>query len=191
MDKINQLLQLNVNDYTQKKGKLTYLSWSFAWREFLKVYPEATYKIRRKENGETWFGNDKIGYMVYTEVTAGGITHEMFLPVMDYRNKSMLEPTTFDINKAIMRCLTKNLAIFGLGLYIYAGEDLPEETHEPLPQNKIKALYAKANEKGYTNDSVKSTIKKHYNADSTKDLTVEQFTEFMDKLEKAPPKEGK
>jgi len=121
-----QLLEMNVNEYTEMKGKLTYLSWSNAWKEFIKISPEATYKILKNDLGLPYFGNPQHGYMVFTEVTAEGLTHEMWLPVMDFKNKSMLVPTTFDVNKAIMRCLTKNLAMFGLGLYIYSGEDLPE-----------------------------------------------------------------
>ena len=70
---------------------------------------------------------DEAGYMVFTEVTAGGVTHMMWLPVMDFKNKAMKSATMTDINKTIMRCLTKNLAMHGLGLYIYSGEDLPEE----------------------------------------------------------------
>jgi hypothetical protein len=205
MDKLNKLLKLNVNEYTQKKGGLTYLSWANAWKEFLKAYPEATYNIRTNENGTPQFGSSEFGYMVFTEVTAGGITREMFLPVLNGANKPMKDEgysyTTrygkekevdainmFDINKAVMRCLTKNLAMFGLGLYIYAGEDLPEETKEPLPQDKITALYAKAGEKNFTDEDVKKTIKNSYNVTSTKDLTVDQFKELMDRLDKAKTK---
>ena len=123
-----KLFSINVNDKTEKKGNLTYLSWAWAWAEFCKVYPKATYKVVKDINNNCIFGNKEIGYMVYTEVNNGdGITHEMWLPVMDFKNQAMKTPTTFDINKTLMRCLTKNLAMFGLGLYIYAGEDLPEE----------------------------------------------------------------
>jgi hypothetical protein len=152
--KFMQLLQLNVNDKTEKRKsgstELTYLSWSFAWSEFKKVYPEATYKIQKFDydiNGRKYtlpyMFDPETGYMAMTEVTAEGLTYEMWLPVMDGSNKAMRETpykystksggektvekaTMFDINKTIMRCLVKNLAMFGLGLYIYAGEDLPE-----------------------------------------------------------------
>jgi DNA-directed RNA polymerase subunit RPC12/RpoP len=135
-----------VNDYVEKKNKLSYLSWSYAWAEFKKIYPDATYRVCKDESGRCYFGDENIGYMVYTNVTAGGLTYEMWLPVMDNNNKSMKmnaytyatkygEKTVdaismFDINKAVMRCLVKNLAMFGLGLYIYAGEDLPEDIKE-------------------------------------------------------------
>ncbi len=121
------LAELNVNDFTDKKGQLTYLSWANAWKEFLKVFPTAKYDIKKNDNMLPVFGDNKLGYMCYTTVTVRDLTHEMWLPVMDFKNKAMLNPTMFDINKTVMRCLTKNLAMFGLGLYIYAGEDLPED----------------------------------------------------------------
>lgn len=127
MSKFQELYQLSVNDKVEKKNGLTYLSWAFAWAEFVKVYPEATYKIKKDHYLMPYF-SDKSGGMVYTEVTAGGLTHEMWLPIMDHRNKTIPYDaiTAFDINKTLMRCLVKNLAMFGLGLYIYAGEDIPE-----------------------------------------------------------------
>lgn len=162
---------INVNAHTEQKNGLTYLSWAWAWSEVKKVYPEATYEIVKQKGGKPYVHDDSTGYMVYTRVTIGDITHEMWLPVMDSANnamksrpykysvknpnfkyakkgvdgvyrdrygyeqqpfieKTVAAATMFDINKAIMRCLTKNLAMFGLGLYIYAGEDLPTECCE-------------------------------------------------------------
>lgn len=143
----------NVNDKTEKKNGLTYLSWAWAWAEFKKVYPDASYKvIKDPATNLPYFADERLGIMCYTEVTAGGMTYEMWLPVMDGANKAMrFQPytyqvwnkaagrytdktceaaTMFDVNKTIMRCLVKNLAMFGLGLYIYAGEDLPEQIDE-------------------------------------------------------------
>lgn len=127
MEKVSfeKVYGINVNEKTERKGNLTYLSWSWAWAEFKKLYPDATYKVEQF-NGTFCSGNEKIGYMVRTEVTADGLTYEMWLPVMDSRNQTILQPKMTEVNKTIMRCLTKNLAMFGLGLYIYAGEDLPE-----------------------------------------------------------------
>lgn len=145
-EKFQELYSLNVNQYVEKKNDLSYLAWAYAWAEFKKVYPAATYEIMKDESGRCYFGDENIGYMVYTSVSAGGLTYEMWLPVMDGANKSMklngytyktkfgeksVEPISmFDINKTLMRCLVKNLAMFGLGLYIYAGEDLPEDIME-------------------------------------------------------------
>lgn len=144
--KFAELYSLDVGKYVEKKQGLSYLTWSYAWAEFKKVYPDAVYEVKKDENGRCYFGDAEIGYMVYTSVTAGGLTYEMWLPVMDNANKSMklsaytyqtrggeksVEAVSmFDINKAVMRCLVKNLAMFGLGLYIYAGEDLPEDIRE-------------------------------------------------------------
>lgn len=142
----SRLLKVDVRDHIEKKSagygkELSYLSWVFAWSNVKMRYPDANYEIVRAENGLPYVYDEKTGYMVFTKVTIEGITHEMWLPVMDSHNEAMLdhqytkqyknssvkiEPATmFDINKTIMRCLVKNIAMFGLGLYIYAGEDLP------------------------------------------------------------------
>ena len=125
------LAEVNVNNYTEKKNGFTYLSWAHAWGEFLKICPDATYVIKKDEESKLpLFGNDDIGFMVFTEITANGLTHEMWLPIMDFRNQAIRggKLTVMEINKAVMRCLVKNISMFGLGLYIYAGEDLPEES---------------------------------------------------------------
>lgn len=152
-EKFNQLVSLNVNDRTESKNGLTYLSWSNAWLEFKKVYPTAMYNVvKNPQTGLPYFVDPNVGIMVYTEVTADSQTYSMWLPVMDSSNKAMkIQPytysvynrttkqyenrnveaaTMFDINKTIMRCLTKNLAIFGLGLYLYNGEDMPDTLEE-------------------------------------------------------------
>lgn len=145
------LNSINVNEHVEQKDtgkqKLNYLSWVWAWQEVRKRYPDATYDIARNEYNLPYFYDPNCGIMVYTSVTICGETHSMWLPVMDGANNAMkFEPyeittkfggtktvnraTMMDINKAVMRCLAKNLAMFGLGLYIYAGEDLPEENEE-------------------------------------------------------------
>lgn len=137
----------------EKKGGYTtlkYLSWSWAWATLKKEYPDATYEIEKFENNLPYVYDENTGYMVFTNVTINGITHEMWLPVMDGANQAMKNKpysyktkkgdkqvaaaTMFDVNKTVMRCLVKNLAMFGLGLYIYSGEDLPEVEPEP-PKN--------------------------------------------------------
>lgn len=138
---------INVNEHTEilKQGNasLTYLSWAWAWAEVKKLYPDASYTIYKDEQKRPYIEDPDYGLMCYTTVTINGQTHEMWLPVLDGANKAMRRTpykyqtksgertceaaTMFDINKTIMRCLVKNLAMFGLGLYIYAGEDLPED----------------------------------------------------------------
>ena len=126
-----KLNAINVNDKTEVKDngqvKLTYLSWAWAWQECKKQFPDASYEIEKFENNLPYVYDENTGYMVFTKVTIEGITHEMWLPVMDEKNKAMKDKsytyktkygekevapaTMFDINKTIMRCLTKNLAI--------------------------------------------------------------------------------
>lgn len=140
----DDMLKVNVNSFTEKKGGLTYLSWANAWTEFKKCYPMATYKVIKTDAGKPYFKDESLGIMCHTEVTVpqinngADLTYEMWLPVMDFRNKAMVNTATmFDINKTIMRCLVKNLAMFGLGLYIYSGEDLPEDS-KPSIKKAVK-----------------------------------------------------
>ena len=142
MGKFEEVYAINVNDKTEKKGSLTYLSWAYAWAAFKKVYPDATYRVN-EFGGNFCAGNEKMGYMVQTQVTAGEQTYEMWLPVMDMRNNTILQPKMTEVNKSIMRCLTKNLAMFGLGLYIYAGEDLPEspKDFEPVTEKELREVW--------------------------------------------------
>lgn len=118
---------INVNDKTEKKNGLTYLSWAWAWGEIKKRYPDATYTIYENADGMNYHTDGRTCW-VKTGVTVNGIEHIEYLPVMDHRNKSIPANavTSFDVNKAIQRSLTKACARHGLGLYIYAGEDLPE-----------------------------------------------------------------
>lgn len=161
ISRFEELLKLNVNDKVEKKksGKteLTYLSWSFAIAEMEKAYPEWEYNIL-EFNGLPYQYDPNTGYLVWTEIKAGGKTKKMWLPVMDGANKAMKNviqkysvkgwngaadvvktveaATMFDINKTIMRCLVKNIAMFGIGLYIYAGEDLPEDGESDVKKAK-------------------------------------------------------
>lgn len=123
-----ELNSINVNEHVEQKNRLSYLSWAWAWGELKKRYPDSVYKIYENENG-CFYHTDGRTCWVKTGVTVNGIEHIEYLPVMDYKNKSIpLEDiTSFDVNKAIQRSLTKAVARHGLGLYIYAGEDLPEE----------------------------------------------------------------
>ncbi len=159
--KFEEIFSINVNDKTEKKGSLTYLSWAWAWAEFKKVFPDANYKINNFD-GTYCTGNEKIGYMVQTEVTAGDLTYAMWLPIMDMRNNAILQPKMTEINKTIMRCLTKNLAMFGLGLYIYAGEDLPESEDEhstEIKQDKRPAQNAETVQKTAVKKEEQQTFK--------------------------------
>lgn len=136
----NTLNEINVNGKTEKKNGLTYLSWAWAWGEVKKLFPDATYTIY--ENADGWcYHTDGKTCWVKTGVTVNGIEHIEYLPVMDFKNKSIPANavTSFDVNKAIQRSLTKAVARHGLGLYIYAGEDLPEAEQEEKPAERKPA----------------------------------------------------
>lgn len=167
------LLKVNVNEHTEKKDGLTYISWAWAWSEIKQRCPDVTYEIVKTPDGLPYFESDA-GAIVYTKVTISGITHEMWLPVMDSKNKAMKNQpykyvtrqgektvdafTMFDVNKTIMRCLVKNLAMFGLGLYLYQGEDLPE-ADTPDVTEFVKLIEESANV-----EQLKSSFKTAFSA---------------------------
>lgn len=140
-----KLNSINCNDKTEKKNGLTYLAWAYAWGEVKKLFPDATYTIY--ENAQGWFYHtDGNTCWVKTGVTINGIEHIEYLPVMDFKNRSIPveQVTSFDVNKAIQRSLTKAVARHGLGLYIYAGEDLPDEGEQQENQSQpSKAVTAR------------------------------------------------
>ena len=131
---MSELLKINVNDHTERKGNLTYLSWAWAWAEVLKIDPAASWVAHEWADRPAMFLPDGSA-MVKVSVTVKGDTKLCVLPIMDNRNRAIQNPDAFAINTAIMRCLAKAIAMHGLGLYIYAGEDLPEaEKKEPNPE---------------------------------------------------------
>lgn len=202
---------INVNGNTEKKNGLTYLSWAWAWAELKKVYPDATYSIKHFD-GKPYLFDENLGYMVMTEMTVDGITHEMWLPVMDGANQAMkdkpytkqtkykeitIQPATmFDINTAIMRCLTKNIAMFGLGLYIYAGEDLPEEEYTKVEENikkienmkispaKVTTIKTKCEEYSIT----ERTVLAKYGLETIEDMTEKQYVDALATFERTNKK---
>ena len=132
---IKELLATNVNNHTEKKNNLTYLSWAWAWAEALKADANATYKVEMF--GDKCFMDINGTAMVFVTVTMFGKPMTCQLPVMDYRNKAISNPDAFAVNTAIMRCMTKALSLHGLGLYIYAGEDLPEGEGSDIDVNSM------------------------------------------------------
>ena len=137
-----ELNNINVNGKTEKKNGLTYLSWAWAWGEVKKLHPDATYTIYENADG-LFYHTDGRTCWVKTGVTVNGVEHIEYLPVMDFKNRSIPveQVTSFDVNKAIQRSLTKAVARHGLGLYIYAGEDLPESEapeEKPVPAPKCE-----------------------------------------------------
>lgn len=142
----NELNKVDCTGKIEKKNGLSYLSWAYAWAEVKKKWPDANYTVYENKDGWNYFTDGRTGW-VKTGVTVAGIEHIEYLPIMDFRNKSIPVEniTSFDVNKSIQRSLTKACARHGLGLYIYAGEDLPEEaTGVDNLKNEIKAEKAKA-----------------------------------------------
>lgn len=162
MDKsvFDELFSVNANEHTEKRNGLTYLSWAWAWAEVKKRYPDTTYTVyeRETEFGMVNYFTDGRTCWVKTGITINGLEHIEELPVMDFKNKSIPldQVTSMDVNKAIQRSLTKACARHGLGLYIYAGEDLPEEEAKQANANaeeemkkELEDLYKKAGGKDF------------------------------------------
>ena len=126
---IAKLLTKNVNDHVEKKNGLSYLSWAWAWAEALKADADATFVVNMF--GDKCYMDINGTAMVFVTVTMFRKPMTCQLPVMDYRNKAIPNPDAFAVNTAIMRCMTKALALHGLGMYLYSGEDLPEEGDKP------------------------------------------------------------
>lgn len=163
MSVFETLSAVNVNGHTEKKNGLTYLSWAWAWAEVKKAYPDAQYKIYETPEGCIYWTDGRTCW-VKTGVTINGLEHIEYLPVMDFRNASIPaeKVTSTDVNKAIQRSLTKACARHGLGLYIYAGEDLPETAQTQEPQQEkvnpaVERLAARAQCQRVVKDYCKRT----------------------------------
>lgn len=168
-----EIAKINVSDKIEKKQGLSYLTWSYAWAEIKKIDSNANYLIHENAEGNAFF-ESKFGIDCKVSVTLNGVTHTMRLPVMDGANKSMKAEaykyttkfgeksveaaSAFDINKTIMRCLVKAIAMHGLGLYIYAGEDLPETTNNDV-KTEIKTDVKSVKEEVITPVEVKTEVK--------------------------------
>ena len=162
-EQVLSLISKNVNEHTEKKGNLTYLSWAWAWAEALKADPDAIYKIEMF--GDKCFMDINGTAMVFVTVTMFGKPMTCQLPVMDFRNKAIQLPDAFEVNTAIMRCMTKALSLHGLGLYIYAGEDLPEGESDLDVNTMIDHLAAL--DAASTMDELKTVYTNAYNACGT------------------------
>ena len=179
-----ELNGINVSDKIEKKNNLSYLSWAYAWQEVKKLHPDATYTVYENQAGWNYHTDGKTGW-VKTGVTVNGIEHIEYLPIMDYKNRSIPldNITSFDVNKTIQRSLTKAVARHGLGLYIYAGEDLPEPDQELADEMK----------KEVSNQKRKDTIEKKKQveqAKNTKEYALQRFdvgVAFVKKLAQINP----
>lgn len=199
MSVFETLNKINVNEHTEAKNGLTYLSWAWAWAEVKKAFPNAQYTVYENRDGWNYFTDGRTCW-VKTGVTIEGMEHIEYLPVMDFRNNSISadKVTSFDVNKAIQRSLTKACARHGLGLYIYAGEDLPEgEEPKASPKNapadlnklpigeaQIRTVQSMCERKGITIDKILGK----YNLKKLEDMNNEQFSNCMVCLQKTADK---
>jgi hypothetical protein len=155
MTTYNEIRKINVNEHTDKKGKFTYLSWAWAVDQLLQLDPKATWDYQAPMQ----FGDT---LMVFCTVTAFGKTMTSQLPVLNHQNKAISNPNAMDVNTAMQRCLAKAIALHGLGLYIYAGEDVPDE---PTPDLTVDAnLWVDSIKTCTSIDELKSTYGKAYAA---------------------------
>ena len=195
-----ELFTVNVNDKVEKKNGLSYVSWAFAWGELKKHFPKSFYTVYENENGWPYFTDGhtcwvKTGVtVVQSEVVRdpdgnlygedfGRLEHIEYLPIMDFRNNSIPadKVTSTDVNKAIQRSLTKAIARHGLGLYIYAGEDLPEEETKKVDEELTKPITEKEAmilSNTLTPEQIE-WVRKKYNVKKLAELNATQYGELM------------
>lgn len=171
------LSKINVNGHTEKKGRFTYLSWTFAVSEAMKVDPMTVWAFREP----MVFPDGTM--MVHCDVTMFGKSIYMFLPVMNNQNKAIPKPNAFDVNSAMMRCLVKAIAAHGLGLYIYAGEDLPEE--EKLAQQQPQQTQQKVVTQEDLQRALADIESAATKADLAKPFNYFKGTQFFQQIENA------
>ena len=171
------LSRIDVNEHTEKKGKLTYLSWAWAWQELMARFPDTTYEFTDRQ-----FPDGTVEVTCNMVITTAGeaVPRMMWLPVMDNRNNPIKNPNAFQINTAKMRCLTKCISMYGLGAYIYAGEDLPTGAAgvEPAPieqdlvtDEQIQLLVDALEYTGRSQDK----MLKYYGIKGLSEMTVPMF----------------
>lgn len=198
MSVFETLNAININDKTNKKGHLTYLSWAWAWGEVKKKYPNAFYTVYENPQGFNYFTDGRTCW-VKTGVTIEGLEHIEYLPVMDNRNNAIpLEKVSCtDINKSIQRSITKACARHGLGLYIYAGEDLPEDEQSnpipkaaPIDQTYINTIRAELKRTGWDENEMLLYVSGRLGSlvERIEDIPFEEAVRILQILEKRDSK---
>ncbi|PEO20164.1 DUF1071 domain-containing protein [Bacillus wiedmannii] len=196
-----ELAVIDVSKHVEKKGRFSYLSWSWAVDQLLKKYPDATWQVVRFDGLP--YMKTEVGYFVEVEVTVNNITRSQIHPVLDNYNKPIEKPTSFQINTSIQRCLAKAIALHGLGLYIYSGEDIPHDDEpkqvakqlDNVPQQeqarqaevaneqRIKAIHVQIRELSevynMSFEETKNTVKQSLGIQSFKGMTVQQASQLQ------------
>lgn len=171
MKTFKELRTINVNEHTERKGKFTYLSWTWAVDQLLQEDPMATWSF-----GEPIYFAESL--MVFCTVNAMGKSMTCQMPVLNHQNKAIPNPNAMDVNTAMMRCLVKTISLFGIGLYIYAGEDLPDE--EPIDLSKEAQEWCKTIAKTVDINDLKETYGNAYKALSKDKSAVESISAAKD-----------
>lgn len=195
-----RLNAINVSDNIEKKGGFSYLSWPFAVAQLRLADPTATWTVIRF-NGLPYLATEA-GVFVEVAVTVQGVTLSQIHPVLDGRNRPLIAPTAFDVNTSIQRCLVKAIALHGLGLYIYAGEDLPQpvadaandQTAAPPPSVKVTPMRTGPTITGPQQLAIQKLVietgtemvrlLEHFGINSLRDLPAADFTRVVRSLEK-------
>ena len=188
-----RLSGINVNDYIEKKGQFSYLSWPYAVAQLRLADPSASWEVRRF-NGLPYLKTEA-GHFVEVAVTVESVTLSQIHPVLDGKNRPIAEPTAFDINTSIQRCLVKAIALHGLGLYVYAGEDLPtaqeEKTAAPsAPQAPVTGAHASPAQVRYIERLIDGTgsdlgkVLEYFGAPSLAEMTMQTASRAIKSLEK-------
>jgi len=178
----SKLAQIDCTEHVEKKGRFNYLSWAWAVKKLREVDPTATWEVKRFD-GVPYLKTD-CGYFVEVEVTVQGIPLSQIHPILNNQNKPIAEPNSFDINTSIQRCLVKAIALHGLGLYIYAGEDLPEVQEEMITSQQVGAIKLNIKKLATLRKVDEDTIKGYLSIKEVAELTLKQAEEVLKKSTK-------
>ncbi|MCS3600186.1 DUF1071 domain-containing protein [Bacillus sp. JUb91] len=178
----SKLAQIDCSEHVEKKGRFSYLSWAWAVKKLREVDPTATWEVKRFD-GVPYLKTD-CGYFVEVEVTVQGLPLSQIHPILNNQNKPIAEPNSFDINTSIQRCLVKAIALHGLGLYIYAGEDLPEIQEDPISSQQVGEIKLNIKKLATLRKVDEGTIKGHLSVTEITELTKTQADEVIKKLTK-------
>ena len=181
-----KLNQINVSEHIERKGNFSYLSWPFAVAQLRQSDPAATWEVKRFDGLP--YQKTEVGYFVEVAVTVQGVTLSQIHPVLDSRNQPIELPTSFDINTSIQRCLVKAIALHGLGLYIYSGEDLPDcdkakaptRTQAPASPAQIRYIDQLIQETG----SELAKVLSYFGVESLANLTTQSASRAITSLKK-------
>ena len=177
-----RLNQINVSEHLERKGDFAYLSWPFAVAQLRLADPQASWEVRRFDGLP--YLRCEVGYFVEVAVTVQGITLSQIHPVLDGKNRPLAEPTAFDINTSIQRCLVKSIALHGVGLSVYSSEDLPNGEEQPKSQPKVTPIQ---NQRSITPAQLRYMKRLIIEAKSSEQHILDYFN--LDKLEDLPMKE--